>query len=58
MMNRTSTQIIPATKQFPMYTVVVQEFKFDSIRQESYWTTRHVKCYRLRSDAEMFASRW
>lgn len=57
-MNPVRVVFVPANKYFTKHTVIVEEFKFDSIRQESYWTTRHVKYYRLRSDAEMFASRW
>ena len=51
-------EIRPATKEFPKYLVMIHEFKFDSIRQESYWVMKETKTYRLRSDAETFASRF
>ena len=51
-------EIRPATKEFPKFVVMIHEFKFDSIRQESYWVMKEAKAYRLRSDAETFASRF
>lgn len=54
----TEAHIYPATKAYPKHVVIVSEFKFDSIRQESYWVTKQLKEYRLRSDAEAFASRF
>lgn len=57
-MNEIQVEIRPASKSYPKYVVVVREFKFDTIRQESYWVTKAVKEYRLRSDAEAFASRF
>ena len=50
--------ITPATPEYQKHTVTVREFKFDSIRQESYWVTKEVRTYRLRSDAETFAARF
>lgn len=47
-----------ATKEDPRYTVSIAEYKFDNIRQESYWVTVLIKSYRLRSDAETFAKRY
>jgi hypothetical protein len=57
-MNEIKVEIRPATKEYPKFTVLVHEFKFDTIRQESYWVTKQVKTYRLRSDAEAFAARY
>lgn len=57
-MNKLLAVIHPATKSNPKFTVIVKEFKFDSIRQEAYWVVRQVKTYRLRSDAETFAARF
>jgi hypothetical protein len=57
-MNKTEATITPATPAYPKHRVTVREFKFDSIRQESYWVTREVKEYRLRSDAEAYAARF
>ena len=47
-----------ATPQFPKHMVILREWKFDSIRQESYWVTRQVRMYRLRADAEAYAARF
>ena len=47
-----------ATAEYPKYVVIVREFKFDNIRQESYWMTKEVREYRLRVDAEKFAARF
>ena len=57
-MSTIEATIRPATKEYPKHVVMVREFKFDNIRQESYWVTTQVKEYRLRSDAEAFASRF
>lgn len=57
-MNPTKAEIRPATAAYPKFVVIVKEFKFDSIRQESYWVTRQVKEYRLRRDAEAYAARF
>ena len=57
-MSKIKVEIRPASKSYPKHTVVVHEFKFDTIRQESYWVTKEVRTYRLRSDAETFASRF
>lgn len=57
-MNTVQVEIRPATAAYPKHVVMVKEFKFDSIRQESYWVTREVREYRLRSDAEVFAARF
>lgn len=35
-MNPTKAEIRPATAEYPKFVVIVKEFKFDSIRQESY----------------------
>ena len=51
-------RITPATKEYPLFVVTVYEFKFDTIRQESYWVAKEVREYRLRRDAEKFASRF
>ncbi len=56
--NQIKVDIRPATKEYPKYVVMVREFKFDSIRQESYWVTKEVREYRLRRDAEKFAARF
>lgn len=58
MTNKIEAHIRPATAAHPMHVVLVREFKFDSIRQESYWVTTKVREYRLRSDAEKFAARF
>lgn len=55
---QTKAIITPATKEYPKHVVMVKEFKFDNIRQESYWVTKEVREYRLRSDAEAFAARF
>ena len=57
-MNKIQATITPATVAYPKHVVTVREFKFDSIRQESYWVTKEVREYRLRSDAETFAARF
>jgi hypothetical protein len=57
-MNEITVEIRPATKEFPKFVVMIHEFKFDSIRQESYWVMKETKTYRLRSDAETFAKRF
>jgi hypothetical protein len=57
-MNKIKVEIRPASKSYPKHTVIVFEFKFDSIRQESYWVKKEVRTYRLRSDAEAFAARF
>ena len=56
--NQIKVDIRPATVEYPKYVVMVREFKFDSIRQESYWVTKEVREYRLRRDAEKFAARF
>lgn len=56
--NQIKVDIRPATKEYPKYIVMVREFKFDTIRQESYWVTKEVREYRLRRDAEKFAARF
>lgn len=57
-MNETKVEIRPATKEFPKFMVMVSELKFNTIRQDSYWVVKAVRTYRLRSDAEKFASRF
>jgi hypothetical protein len=57
-MNEITVEIRPATKEFPKFLVMVQELKFDTIRQETYWVLKESRTYRLRSDAETFASRF
>lgn len=57
-MNQVRAEIRAATAAHPKFTVLVKEFKFDTIRQDSYWVTREVREYRLRSDAEKFAARF
>lgn len=57
-MNPIKVEIRPASKSYPMHTVIVFEYKFDTIRQESYWVKRDLRTYRLRSDAETFAGRF
>ncbi len=57
-MNKVKAMIRSATKEYPKFVVLVKEFKFDTIRQESYWVTKEVREYRLRSDAEAFAARF
>ena len=57
-MNKIETEIREASKTYPFFTVLVREFKFDNIRQESYWVTKDVKKYAKRSDAEKFVKRF
>ena len=57
-MDNIRVELRPATAQYPKFVVLVHEFKFDTIRQESYWTCKTVKEYRLRKDAETFAKRY
>ena len=57
-MNPIKVEIRPASKSYPWHTVIVFEYKFDSIRQESYWVKKGLRTYRLRSDAETFAARF
>ena len=40
------------------YSVQVREYKFDSIRQESYWVTQEFRSYRTEKDARKFAQRF
>lgn len=54
----TQVDIRPATKEYPKYAVVVRALKFDTIRQEEYWTTRWYREFRLQADAEKFAARF
>jgi hypothetical protein len=57
-MNDIRVELRLASKTFPKHQVFVREFKFDTIRQESYWVTKEFRQYRLRADAEAFASRF
>ena len=57
-MDTIRVEIRAATAAYPKFVVLVHEFKFDTIRQESYWTCKTVKEYRLRKDAEAFARRF
>lgn len=57
-MNEIKVELRLASKTFPQHQVLVQEFKFDTIRQESYWVTKYFRQYRLRSDAEAYAARF
>lgn len=57
-MNKIKVDIRPATKEYPKYVVVVHEYKFDSIRQASFWVTKEVREYRLSKDAKAFAARF
>jgi hypothetical protein len=54
----TRVEIRPATKEYPKYQVLVFEMKFDTIRQSSGWVLKMCKEYRLRADAETFATRY
>lgn len=38
-------------------TVQVQIFKFDTIRQESYWVTKEVRTFKTRQQAEAYIQR-
>ncbi len=58
MPNQVHVDIRPATKEYPKHVVIVRELKFDTIRQETYWVTKEVREYRLRSDAETYARRF
>jgi len=58
MSNEVKATITPATKEHPKYTVMVQELKYNTLRGDTYWVTREVREYRLRSDAEAFAARF
>lgn len=40
------------------YAVQVREYKFDSIRQESYWVTVQVKTFKKKADAMIYAGRF
>jgi hypothetical protein len=57
-MNKIKVDIRPATKEYPKYVVIVHEYKFDSIRQDSFWVTKEVREYRLFKDAKAFADRF
>lgn len=57
-MERIKAEIRPATKEYPRFTVIVRELKFDTIRQSEGWVAKEVKTYRLRSDAETYAARF
>lgn len=57
-MNEVKVELRLASKTFPKHQVFVREFKFDTIRQESYWVTKEFRQYRLRADAEAFALRF
>ena len=45
--------IVPWSKR----TVQVQVFKFDTIRQDSYWVTKQVKSFKTVEQAEAFIVR-
>jgi hypothetical protein len=57
-MENIRVEIRPATKEYPKYSVMVFELKFDTIRQAQGWVLKKMKTYRLRSDAETFAGRF
>lgn len=57
-MKTVKTELRLATKAFPKHQVLVFVFKFDTIRQESYWVLKTLRCFRLKADAEMFQSRF
>jgi len=57
-MNKVKVEIREPVQGFPYYVVLVSEFKFDTIRQESYWVTNLIKKYKRRSDAVKYASRF
>ena len=57
-MNKLIVQIIAATPEYPKFVVMVRELKFDTIRQSEGYVTKQVREYRLRRDAEQFASRF
>lgn len=57
-METIKTELRLATKAFPKHQVLVFVFKFDNIRQESYWVLKTLRCFRLKTDAEMFQSRF
>lgn len=40
------------------FAVQVREYKFDSIRQESYWVTVRVKTFRKKAEAMIYAGRF
>lgn len=40
------------------FVACVHEFKFDMIRQESYWVTRRAKTFTTRALAEAFIARF
>lgn len=56
--NPVMAEIRPATKEYPKFVVMVKEFKHNTLRGDSYWVVRDVREYRLRSDAENYASRF
>lgn len=58
MSNEVKATITPATKEYPKYRVMVHELKHNTLRGDTYWVTREVREYRLRSDAEAFAARF
>lgn len=53
-----SITVLHPTKDYPKWTVTIKEFKFDSIRQESYWVTIKKKSYARYSDVMVFTSRF
>jgi hypothetical protein len=57
-MKKFIANIYPGTKEYPKYVVTVRELKFDTIRQIECYMTKCVREYQLRSDAEIFASRY
>jgi len=57
-MNTIRTELRLGTKAYPKHQVLVFEYKFDNIRQESYWVCTTVREYRLLSDAQTFKARY
>jgi|688.fasta_scaffold58169_11 hypothetical protein len=46
--------IVPNTH----YTVIVQEYKQNTLRDDAYWVTKQVKTYKKEKDALKFLSRF
>jgi hypothetical protein len=56
--NKIRVELRPATKENPVFQVLVFELKFDTIRQSEGWVLKKFKTYSSWRDAETFAKRF
>lgn len=57
-MSTVKTEMREPTRDYPYYTCLVFKYKFDTIRQESYWVCTTVKAYVRREHAEAYINRF